>query len=434
MAKSTEKSPNNHNFSTTPKKRGRKPNHLKTTPIGVSLNTSNIQKEKVDDVMNAFCPPPHSNEGGLLVPITSNGSNAPFEIPEQSIGSNGRGVEKHKKREDIVELHDDHLILHLNVKDTKDGDNVFTMNETNYYETNFFEYTPHINEPSAYDVIDDDKFSSCPQLVDATAMVKHKGDASIRSSPKTIKELFDIQIKNNENVNPTSSNMNKEQDTNIDVLNYEYTNSHGSSSSKSSKPNASSDASFSTKCVLKDLMVNNRWCDKTNYHCYWDCHPFDTQPYGIPIKFKDNKFYVSGCFCSMECAVAYSFYSNDMLGDAWERYNMINMMSSRMNYTHIVKPALPRKCLKIFGGEMDIDTFREKSQNGAIVDIMHYPMVLLVEQIDEITNSYDKHNHNFIPLDKTRIEKIEEANKDRSILKQKSVLEKSMNLKIVDAL
>ena len=85
----------------------------------------------------------------------------------------------------------------------------------------------------------------------------------------------------------------------------------------------------------------------------------------------------------------------------------------------------------MFGGDLEIEEFRAKTKQGVVADLLHYPMVLIVEQIDEITNSSDKHNQNYIPLDKSRIEKIEEANKDKYLTKQQSVLEKSMNLKMI---
>ena len=329
--------------------------------------------------------------------------------------------EEKKKHENktatsIVTLTDP-LILHLNIKkedleliEKQNEKTDFSQkNQNRHYENIFYNYNPIINDPNPYD--NHDNFSSVPQQIvnsrnktkESKILSENNKDDNIQSNKKqselkTITEMFQIpndEVKNN-NIKQNNDEKIKEQVT----------------------------------YVLKDLMINDEWCKQTNYWCYWDCHHFENTPFGIPIKHRNNKFQVIGCFCSLECAVAYNFNSNENLSDVWERYNLISMLSRKINYKNIVNAAISRKCLKVFGGNLTIEEFREKNSNNAIINVLNYPMVSLVEQVEEINDFFCKQQQDFIPLDKTRIEKIEEANKDKLLTHVKSSLEKSMNLKM----
>jgi alkylation response protein AidB-like acyl-CoA dehydrogenase len=54
---------------------------------------------------------------------------------------------------------------------------------------------------------------------------------------------------------------------------------------------------------------------------------------------------------------------NDYIDEMWERYNLINLLARRIQYATTVRPAPDRLALKIFGGYMDIDQFRQYFQN-----------------------------------------------------------------------
>ena len=119
------------------------------------------------------------------------------------------------------------------------------------------------------------------------------------------------------------------------------------------------------------------------------------------------------------------------MDSCWENYNLINLLSNQINYKRCVNPAISRKCLTIFGGHLDIHSFREKNNQNKHYHILTYPMVSLMEQVEEINETIPYHK-NYIPLDKTRIEKIEEANKEIILSKCKSNLEEKMELKFID--
>lgn len=293
---------------------------------------------------------------------------------------------------------DPHLILHLHMYDsTKSMSQVPFPKES--FEKSFFKYDPLINEPVAYE---DNYVKSIPE--ECHFKKKTNESASIKNMfNKGIDESIKDMIDESSMLNIAENSIIKEAkhiSSNINIM------------------------------LLKDLINPSNWSNTTDYWCQWDCHMFNTQPIGLPVKYKNKKFHVVGCFCSLECATSYNFYGNETVYNSWENYNLINMLSNKINYKSNVNPALARKCLNVFGGPLDINTFRKKSLMNKQFNILQYPMVSLVEHIEEVNETipYQK-NMSYIPIDKIRIEKIEEANKDRVQGKKKSNLEDKMSLR-----
>ena len=281
---------------------------------------------------------------------------------------------------------DPHLILHLHMNNGQKNETKVTFPKKSF-ESSFYEYDPTMNEPVAYE---QDDLSSFPE----------ECDYKTKKQENSLKSLFNREEKSNENAILLKENYKVNTMNNV---------------------------------LMKEFVNSSNWNSSTDYWCQWDCHPFDSQPVGLPVKFKNNKFNVVGCFCSLECAVAYNFYSNESNYNVWENYNLVNMLSSFIDYKPNVTAALSRKCLNVFGGNLDISTFREKSFQKKQYNILQYPMVSLVEHVEEISETipYQK-NISFIPLDKVRIDKIEEANKVRVQCKKRSNLEEKMSLKFTN--
>jgi len=103
--------------------------------------------------------------------------------------------------------------------------------------------------------------------------------------------------------------------------------------------------------------------------CWWCCHTFDMLPIGLPNKYYENKFNVMGYFCSFNCALAYNLSLNDH--KIWDRisllYHLRNIIFNSIYPDGNIKNlddiiiAPPRSLLKMFGGKLDINEFREKS-------------------------------------------------------------------------
>lgn len=188
--------------------------------------------------------------------------------------------------------------------------------------------------------------------------------------------------------------------------------------------------------VLKDFEQknkNNEWPANTSIACYWCCHRFDNSPYGIPVSYNNDAFEVFGCFCSLECAAAYNFKNNDAIDEVWERHNLINLLARRLNIQRRIKPAPDRLALKMFGGFLDIDSFRTYSQSYKLINVNFPPMTSLTQQIEEV-NEYELNpDIKYIPIDHERIIRCKEKmifRRNKPLINEKTTLESTMNLKV----
>ena len=176
------------------------------------------------------------------------------------------------------------------------------------------------------------------------------------------------------------------------------------------------------------------WPASTNISCFWCCHRFFTVPFGIPIKYTNEKFHVFGCFCSLECALAYNIYSNNHVDEIWERSNLIHFLGRKVNYgNRVIKPAPHRCSLKMFGGYLSIDEFRKYSHQDKHNHVNFPPMISVNQQIEEINECDINNNNDYIPLDTDRINKYKERmrlKRTKPIHDSRSTLDHAINIKI----
>jgi len=106
---------------------------------------------------------------------------------------------------------------------------------------------------------------------------------------------------------------------------------------------------------------------KTNVCCWWCTYQFDCFPTYLPEKYSEGKFYVTGCFCTFNCAGAY----NLNLGDSkvWERYSLLKQLYYMINKEKIVSIsdieiniAGPKELLEKYGGPKTITEYRKNSK------------------------------------------------------------------------
>lgn len=146
----------------------------------------------------------------------------------------------------------------------------------------------------------------------------------------------------------------------------------------------------------------------TKYACHWCAHTFDGPVLGLPVRHSHGVFYVTGNYCSMECVCANNFDDAHRDNNSWDVYTMINTIARKMGLPTPVYPAPPRKCLIFFGGYMTIEEFRNHSKKNTIPSCTQYPLVAVVEQVEEINNFYHKQETtDHLLIDSERITKYE---------------------------
>ena len=130
--------------------------------------------------------------------------------------------------------------------------------------------------------------------------------------------------------------------------------------------------------------LTNKWEDNTTIACWWCCHSFDNIPLGIPEFINKNTFYLFGCFCSFNCMMSYNLDLNDY--KIWDRQANIYQMKNKIDLDNkfTIQPAPPRQTLKIFGGPLNIEQFRESFY--VINKEFRYflpPMISIVGMVEE---------------------------------------------------
>lgn len=138
--------------------------------------------------------------------------------------------------------------------------------------------------------------------------------------------------------------------------------------------------------LLREFVKNEDWLHKTNVCCWWCCHNFDTVPIGLPEKYDSvvKKFQVKGVFCSFSCMMAYKKETRrGELKDYLVKYLYSKITGTFLLDAHL-EPAPPRCTLKMFGGELSIDDFRNSFKENRIYKMIEYPMFVCKDYIEEV--------------------------------------------------
>ena len=127
------------------------------------------------------------------------------------------------------------------------------------------------------------------------------------------------------------------------------------------------------------------WPIKTKIKCFWCRHSFGTEPIGIPVSFKNNKFSLTGNFCSIACAKASECdsYSGVMCGGGASRDRVsVSFMTRKMYGAYADVPKAPHwRALKDYGGDMTIQQFRKL--NTLAVKVYLHDGVRPFESVEE---------------------------------------------------
>jgi hypothetical protein len=112
------------------------------------------------------------------------------------------------------------------------------------------------------------------------------------------------------------------------------------------------------KPILEKIHSTREYSEHTA--CFWCCYKFIGHQFVSPISYDAYKhvYTCEGNFCSPECALA-NLYSEQTISDGtrWNRHSLLNFLYAPL-YSDPISPAPPRALLRIFGGPLDIEQFR----------------------------------------------------------------------------
>lgn len=96
--------------------------------------------------------------------------------------------------------------------------------------------------------------------------------------------------------------------------------------------------------------------------CLWCCHPFGWKACVLPISYDayENMYACEGHFCSPECAMAHLYAEPSLSNNTrWTRHALLSDLYRTLYTTRELTQAPPRTTLRLFGGPLDIEQFRQ---------------------------------------------------------------------------
>ena len=132
------------------------------------------------------------------------------------------------------------------------------------------------------------------------------------------------------------------------------------------------------KSVLSKVQVE-RYSPQTA--CFWCCHNFDWVSSVLPISYDvyNNIYSCEGNFCSPECALSFN-YADNKISDStkWNRHALLGHLYADLYVNRDLSPAPPRSLLRLFGGPLDIQQYRNyvTGDNNIVLSEIH-PIRLL---------------------------------------------------------
>jgi hypothetical protein len=136
--------------------------------------------------------------------------------------------------------------------------------------------------------------------------------------------------------------------------------------------------------MMYDFVHNTDWLHTTDAACWWCCHSFDSVPLGLPVYYNSNlkKYRVKGVFCSFACMKSFGKDNKWRYG---ETESMIKSLHNDLtgNMFSKITPAPTRYALKMFGGELTIEEFRN-TDNPKMYKMVEYPLYISRDYIEEI--------------------------------------------------
>lgn len=114
--------------------------------------------------------------------------------------------------------------------------------------------------------------------------------------------------------------------------------------------------------------------------CFWCCHAFGWTACVLPKLYDayKNIYTCEGHFCSPECALAYS-YSESKTPDCvkWSQHSLLGTLYSQLYLNRTLSPAPSRCLLRLFGGPLNIEQFRDYTSGSNDIVLSELPPIRL---------------------------------------------------------
>jgi hypothetical protein len=187
---------------------------------------------------------------------------------------------------------------------------------------------------------------------------------------------------------------------------------------------------------FRDTVTNKKLPSSTDIACYWCSHAFQGTPCIIPEREELGTYRVYGNFCCPECAVAYLLEESLDSTTRWERMALLHRIYGPFYNHKRIFPAPARVSLKLFGGPMNIGTYRATMRERKVrVDVQIPPMVSILGSLDtKPIDFYDSSlRTTFSPLLQESLPKAEEnlrLKRSKPLKDKDSTLDSVMNIQI----
>lgn len=147
---------------------------------------------------------------------------------------------------------------------------------------------------------------------------------------------------------------------------------------------------------ISNKVYNNIYSKDTL--CWNCCHKFDNNPVFLPINYRNNNWIVRGYFCSFNCAKRFALENNVSL-------HFLQLMHKQIYGTVKIQTAPKKWVLHDFGGTIDIETYRQSTQQNEVC-IKHTmePILHQVQQtvISKIVMEQDTSTNGILNLPKKK--------------------------------
>lgn len=187
---------------------------------------------------------------------------------------------------------------------------------------------------------------------------------------------------------------------------------------------------------FRDTTTSKKLPTRTDIACFWCSHSFEGVPCIVPEREEKGIYRVYGNFCCPECAVAYLLEETVDSTTRWERMALLHRIYGAFyNYKRIF-PAPARASLKLFGGPMSIQSYRNTLRERKVrVDIQIPPMTSILSSLDtKPIDFYDTSlRTTFSPLLQESLPKAEEnlrLKRSKPLKDKESTLDSVMNIQI----